>query len=618
LSGIVGILQKDGAPVDRRLLEMLTQFLGFRGPNGREVRTFDALGFGHTMLRTTQESMTEQQPFGLDGRFWITADARIDCRKELRAEIQNTGRRLPRIMNDSELILNAYAAWGEACTQRLRGDFSFAIWDIRERKLFCARDHFGIKPFYYAEVGDTFIFSNTLNCVRLHPLVAAGLNATAILDFLLVGCNWDNATTTFRDVKRLPPGHSLTVCRSESRVQSFWELPLDGRIRYRNEADYVKHFQALLKEAVSDRIRTDRLGIFLSGGLDSSSLAATARHLASVSPVPAKLHAYTAVSKSLLRDSEAPFAQTIAEHLKIPIRFHHLVGSKPFAGWDRENACPEPVDDPFFPDTFDEFRMIASDCPVVFNGEGNDALMSFEMMPYARDLVHRRQWGELLSSAARFLRVRRFPVRGILARVQRLLGRGALVRAFPNWISPNLATASQVKQRWSELGNSAMIQAHPVAPLAYASLTLPSWTQFFETNDPGLTHFPVEVRYPFLDLRIVEFLLAIPPFPWFLEKALLRRTMAGQLPQEILTRPKTPLAEDPLVKHLQLPEAAAIDQTKWERDVEQFVDVAAVPKLAGESSPEKARAGIRPHCLNFWLQYLRPVRYNFVAEAVNG
>ena len=88
---------------------------------------------------------------------------------------------------DSELILHAYAAWGEACVQHLRGDFAFAIWDARRKVLFCARDHFGVKPFYYAELDGVFIFSNTLDCVRLHPDVSGELNESAVADFLLFG-----------------------------------------------------------------------------------------------------------------------------------------------------------------------------------------------------------------------------------------------------------------------------------------------------------------------------------------------------------------------------------------------------------------------------------------------
>jgi asparagine synthase (glutamine-hydrolysing) len=619
LSGIVGIFNKDGAPVDRGLLQALAHFLAYRGPDGREVWVHDAIGFGHTMLRTTRESLNERQPTGLDGRFWITADARIDCRAELRSELESAGRKTSRTIADPDLILHAYAAWNEDCVQHLRGDFSFAIWDIRDKKLFCARDHFGIKPFYYAEIGNTFIFSNTLNCVRLHPSVPDELNDAAILDFLLAGLNCDNATTTFRDVRRLPPARSLAISAEGCRVKRYWEPPIDGRIRYRREEEYVEHFQALLKEAVADRMRTDRVGIFLSGGLDSSSIAVTVRQLLAATSKQSDLRAYTTVYESLIPDSEGSFAKKVAEHLRIPIRLLALDNIKPFERWDDAKiAWPEPVEDPFFADLFDGFQMIGCDCRAVFNGEGTDALMSFQMTPFARDLLRRGEWPQLLTSTSGFLRVRRLPWRGVLARGQKVFGKGQLVPVLPRWVSSHLARPQEVRERWAETRRLAEARRHPIVPRAHALLKLPQWTHLFETNDPGLTRFPIEVRYPFLDLRIVDYLLAIPPFPWFYEKQLLRRAMTGHLPADILARPKTPLAGDPLVAQLRRPETAWIDKVNWNREIDHYVDRSAVPKLAGEASPTKARAGIRPYCLNFWLQFARRVGYNLIAEVRNG
>ncbi|HUJ31690.1 MAG TPA: hypothetical protein VLY23_10455, partial [Candidatus Acidoferrum sp.] len=126
MSGIVGIVHRDGAPVDGGILRALTNFLAYRGPDAREVWSQGPVGFGHTLLRTTPESQAEKQPASLEGRFFVTADARIDARDDLKKELEDAGRKLPRAAPDSELILQAYAAWGEECVDHLRGDFSFA------------------------------------------------------------------------------------------------------------------------------------------------------------------------------------------------------------------------------------------------------------------------------------------------------------------------------------------------------------------------------------------------------------------------------------------------------------------------------------------------------------
>ena len=157
MSGIVGIVNLDGAPVDRDLLWHMTQSMAYRGPDSQDIWVDGSVGFGHAMLRTTWEAQTESQPLTLDGKIWLIADARIDGREELTAKLETKLGRKPllretkRFLNDAELILLAYEAWDEQLVDYLIGDFSFAIWDSRHRKLVCARDHFGVKPFYYAK-----------------------------------------------------------------------------------------------------------------------------------------------------------------------------------------------------------------------------------------------------------------------------------------------------------------------------------------------------------------------------------------------------------------------------------------------------------------------------------
>jgi len=609
----VGIFGRDGAPVDRPLLESLTHFLGYRGPDACEIWVDGPVGFGHTLLRTTYESLAENQPAGLDRTFSITADARIDCRAELVAELTQAGRKIRQAAPDPELILHAYAAWQEACVQHLRGDFAFAIWDARRKKLFCARDHFGVKPFYYAALGSAFLFGNTLDCMRLHPDVSEELNDSAIADFLLFGLNCDETTTTFRDIRRLPPAHFLSVSVEGLRTGRYWSPPTDGRIRYHRPDDYVEHFQMVMQAAVADRLRINRAGIFLSGGLDSSSIAAMARELSVKSGGTTDLRAYTIVYESLIPDREGEHARTVAEFLGIPIRCFSMDGLKLF---DRSNdpafVLPEPVEDPFAAALFDHYKGIAADCRVVLAGDGGDELMYFQMWPYTRDLIRNRHWRRLFTDGRHFLRLRRFPSRGIRSRAERALGKGP---AFPSWFAPELTRRLRLEERWAEITSGARTWEHPIVPKAHASLSGPRWSRVFELADPGLTHSAVEVRYPFLDLRVVNYLLAIPPFPWTFGKQLTRAAMSGHLPESIRRRPKTPLEGDPLVEVLQSPGTAWVDQTRWTEQIERYVNTGALPLLNGQRDSECASNVVRAHSLNFWLQLASGVRYNKYAEA---
>ncbi|MGH9712729.1 MAG: asparagine synthetase B family protein [Candidatus Acidiferrales bacterium] len=619
MSGIVGIYHRDGAPVDRALLTGLTHLLSYRGPDARDTWTGESVGLGHTLLRTTRESLNDHQPATLDGSMSITADARLDSRAELIAELEMAGNKVQRAAPDSELILQSYAAWGADCVLHLRGDFAFAIWDARRKTLFCVRDHLGVKPFYYVDNCDLFLFGNTLECLRQHPEVSEDLNESAIADFLLFGLNCDNAATTFRDVRRLPPAHSLTVTAHGLQVRRYWTPPTDGRIRYRHADDYVEHFQVLLQAAIADRLRIDDVGILLSGGLDSASIAAMAREVASKNGSTSNLRAYTIVYESLIPDRDGAFARKVAEFLGIPIRCLAMDHLRLFDRWnDPEFMSPEPVEDPFFAGLFDQFKMIAADSRVVLSGEGSDNLMHFEMWPYTKDLFHRGEWARIFEEVPRYLWVRPSPWSGVRRRIKGLFGLDSTAPVFPKWIAPDFARRMNLEARWREGVIGTQPLGHPILPTAHASLEVPQWSNLFEHENPGVTRCPVEVRHPFMDLRLVNFLLSLPPFPWFYEKMLLRAAMAGRLPESVRLRPKTPLAGDPLLEQVQMQEAEWMDHVHWTAEVEQFINRPALLPLSAGTVSEQTSALVRPICLNFWLQSARRVRYNLHAEASNA
>jgi asparagine synthase (glutamine-hydrolysing) len=618
LSGIVGIYDRSGAPVDRALLQALAHFLSYRGPDWRDTWSNGPIGFGHTMLRTTRESQIERQPASLDGQLWITADARIDCREELRTKLANHSHgAASRTAPDSDLILHAYAAWGADCVQHLRGDFAFAIWDARKKLLFCARDHFGVKPFYYAELGELFLFSNTLDCLRQHPDVSEELNDAAIGDFLLFGLNCDATTTTFRDIRRLPAAHTMTISSEGLRIQRYWSVPTEGRIRYHRVEDYVEHFQILLQAAVADRTRVDRAGILLSGGLDSGTVAATARELSGRVGGTPDLRAYTVVYESLFPDEEGAYAQETANFLNIPIQFISMDDVQPFERWDDPDLnMPEPVDDPCFAGLFDQFRTISEGCRVVLSGEGNDALMHFQMWPYVKDMVRNREWQSLLTETSSYAWLRPSPLPGIWRRAKNLFGKDPTSPEYPRWLAPDFARRLNLQER-AKQWPAPVSPPHPVLTEGHASLSQ-HWSHMFELENAGVTRCPVEVRHPFFDLRIVNFLLSLPPFPLFFEKRLLREAVAGRLPESIRTRRKSPLAGDPLAAHLRERDMKWLDQRTWSEEMESYVDTSVLATLRRERRSGTVEANFRPICFNFWLQSARRVRYNLHAEVRNG
>ena len=245
------------------------------------------------------------------------ADSRLDARPELAAKLRAAGRRLSADPPDAELLLHAYSEWGARCVEHLLGDFSFAIWDNSSRRLFCARDHFGFRPFYYARTADSFLFSNTLDCLRTCPGVSDGLNDLAIADFLLYDYYLDLSTTVFADIQRLPPAHFLTLEGGNLAVRRYWRLPEAQPLRYRNSSDYVEHFREVFDAAVGDRLRSNAACVALSGGMDSPTVAATARRVLAQRNGPSDLWAFTMVYRSLVPHEEEYFAGLVAKTLGI-------------------------------------------------------------------------------------------------------------------------------------------------------------------------------------------------------------------------------------------------------------------------------------------------------------
>lgn len=620
MSGFGGILHTDGAPIDRAVLQCLVDFLAFRGPDSRGSWMRGSIGLAHTQLRTTQESLTEQQPVGLEEKYWVVADARLDSREALLEELRHAKQKVASSASDGELILYCYATWGTPCVDHLRGDFSFAIWDATHKQLFCARDHFGIKPFYYAQLGGLFLFSNTLNCLRIHPRVSTELNDAAIGDFLLFGLNYDNATTTFRDIQRLPPAHTLTVGLRGLQIRRYWAPPTDGRIRYAKPEEYVENFQSILESAVADRLRADRVGILLSGGLDSSSVAAVAQEVSNRSPDATELRGYTYIYRSLIPDQEEDYAQEVGNFLRIPLKFIPMDKAQLFELWDDpELNWPEPIDNPFMATLADSYRNISEGCRVLLSGEGTDNLMDFQMWPYVRDLRHKGEWRQLLTDVANYLWVRPFPWRGIRARALRLIGKDSDQPIFPKWLAPEFSRRADLEAHWrheNDLPKSW--KAHPIHPRGHGSLALPQWTRLFELDDPGATRCLVETRYPFLDLRMVNFLLALPPFPWLYKKTLVREAMTGRLPERIRTRPKTPLQGDPISAQIQLSGTEHLKQMPWCPELNRYIDRSAMIAPHAKMNQDQASAYLRPYCLNIWLHSAQRIRYNIHAEASNG
>jgi asparagine synthase (glutamine-hydrolysing) len=597
MSGIVGILRTDGVAVESKLIRQLTDSLMPAGPDARATWCAGPVAFGHTLLRTTHESVHEHQPLSLDGQTWIVADARLDARRDLVCAICDDTRELTHVP-DVELVLRAYLRWGEECVDRLLGDFAFAIWDNRRRRLFCARDHMGVKPLYYARVDHWLLFSNALECLRSHPAVSDRLHDLAIADFLLFGVNQDVATTSFQDIRRLPPAHTFTWSEARLGLRRYWTLPIEEPIYYRRDREYTDQFTELLREAVSDRLRTDRVSVFMSGGLDSPALAAAVRNVTGTEDARNRVRAFTFVYDTLIPDSERHFAGLVSSGLEIPIDYYAL--DEP-SRWVLSAArTPEP------PGTVTDvgaesrcYSDMAAHSRVAFDGEGPDNALLYEWRAYLTYLRRSRRWGRLVADAAKHLIAhKRMPLLTTIPRMVRAR-RASRQHApsFPSWMAPELVTRLRLRERWDDL-HAKTDSLHPVRPRAYASLLAPVWQSLFEACQPSYTGVALEVRHPYVDIRLLRFLLRVPTLPWCRQKQLLRRALYGVLPEAVRVRPKTPLTHDPdseLVRQHGLPSALPSPLLETYGDARRLSN-AGLENMAG------LQTALRFVALSYWLK----------------
>jgi asparagine synthase (glutamine-hydrolysing) len=606
MSGIVAVVQLDGAPLDRALLQRMVDGLAFRGPDAEHVSIIGAAGFGQTFLRIDDGVRVREmaQPFTLDGRVWIVADARLDARRDLVAEVTAAGDMVDADASDAELLLRAYALWGDDCVLRLAGDFAFAIWDAPRRRLFCARDQLGIKPLYYAERGASVIVSNTLDCVRLHPGVSSNVHDPAIADFLLFGANQDVTTTAFRDVRRLPPAHCVSWMHGEARTRRYWTLPIDEPIHFRRAADYAERFHELLAEALRDRLRSRRAAVLMSGGVDSPTLAAVSKSVLREDPSPYTLEAITSVYDRLIPDQERRYATLVADHLKIPIRFDVRDDETSIADWERVRIqTPEPVENPpAFAAGLEFMRKVAADRPILLYGEGPDNALRYEWRPYLAHLAATRQIRPLARAiASDFMMHRRVPLLWSLRRIARPPQKEPAY-IWPEWLNPAFAERCGCRERWNvhEALLNASTTEHPTRPGGHHSFAAVVWQELFEECDLTGAMGRAEIRFPYLDLRVLRYLLAVPPVPWCRNKMIIRRAMRTALPRDVLRRPKSGVPGHPDFERVKTSGLPRLVPTP---DLAKYVRPDKIP--VSPRTAVELRAALRPLGLNAWLGGLR-------------
>jgi len=562
MSGIFGLFNQNGAPVAGGELDSMSSLLERRGPDQTAHWHEDSVGLGLTLLTTTPELAFEYQPVRHPATGCvIVADVRLDNREELLAALDL--RDQADTLGDAGLILRAYLAWGEGCLDHFFGDFAFMLWDPRQRRLFGARDHFGMRPFYYHHTpGRFFAFASEPKAILVLPQIPYRINEGRIADFLvplLEGI--DKTSTFFEEVYRLPPAHCVSVTPVRMHIRRYWTLEPGEELRLPSDEAYAAAFLEVFTEAVRCRLRSHGpVGSMLSGGMDSGAVVAVAKDILAGQgrgPLPT----FSAVgpdSENCIETRTIHAALTMDGLDPTLIRHDRLEELMPEL-WEATWNLDEPFEYYFTLARAVYLSAHRRGLRVLLDGVGGDNVLGEGsyiarlirrgrwVRAYRETLSYERFWGKEYPAWREFCRgVRSALATTPIRRLHRqLIGsynlRRTVLRDIRNSrIHPQFAARAGLEARLrTYYANSPIGRAASYVEERAQSLDQPYLIVARERYDRAASAVAVEPRDPFLDRRVVAFCLSLPGEQTFRDgwpKIILRRAMAGRLPDAVRWR----------------------------------------------------------------------------------
>ncbi len=540
MSGFIGLAGTDLRETDHAMLDQCLAPATSSCPDFTGAWKSDRVDLRFAWLKVNDDTAREELPYSLNGRWRMVGDVRLDRRDDLLAQLTKQFDHLDASFPDSYLVLYAYRLWGKACVNKIAGDYSFAIWDEQEQLLFCARDHFGVIPFYYVHHQNGLLFTNFYRSLKEVPGLMAELENDIIRDYLVVGINNSFDRTVYKNIHKLAPAHTLTFHRGQLRIERYWQAELPAQtLNFATEEEYVKRFADILERTVADRLRSPRVATQLSGGMDSSAITAfAAKALASRYPDGFLLQACTIGYQYLVSEREGYFAGLTSRKLGIPLNTYTAEDQLSKLSLRMSSWLPEPAG---IPEASPERAMmddVQATCQVMLTGFGGDPLFLPDLRWWGTRLKQ-GQVGRLLNDLVQYTRLHGHPPgMGVKHRLKRLLLKQQPVTELPGWIHPDVSPP---------VGGN-----HPAGIAGVSNVTMfsnPLWQQFFEMSHPGFNGSRMKVRFPFFCLELVEFLQQVPPH-LLAKKYLLRSVAAPFLPAEVIARPKTPLYGAPHLHNL--------------------------------------------------------------------
>lgn len=549
---IHGILSLDGRDVNNDWLHRMFHSVKTLGPDGGQCQSLGKIALASSLLKTLPEHRFERHAIlhGASQNVYLVADARIDNREEL-FQLLELDEQQNQSISDHQLIVLAYARWKKDCAEKLIGDYAFALWDAVSEELFCCRDIFGVRPFYYYHSEQYFIFSSDLQAFSELDVVPKILDEYYLAD-KIGGLRLRNNRTRYQAIKTLSAAHTLNVSDQQFNLQCYWQPDLTQQIVYSNEQEYVDEYLKLFLQAVHCRLASDHgISSYISGGLDSSSIASVADAMLKKQgrALSAFCHVLPA-DQSNPEEDEKALVQLLVQKNGIDVAWvsNDQFDREAITHWKQQYQMD-----------IGEFKFTsllgAKQCGsrVHLNGGGGDQVATTEGYGLYEYMIRHLDW------------------RGLYKQIKSLDGQRSMPRKFLSvlknhwpWTVPG-HTRRAVHQHLFETCcfNADFVKQADLVKLAeqssrfsierksfQASLlhTLTHGRQAHDKNAQQHYRMQIEPRYPMLDRRLIEYCLAIPLEQHRLggqRRRLIRQAMKKYLPDEIRLRHDKTFSSNP-------------------------------------------------------------------------
>jgi asparagine synthase (glutamine-hydrolysing) len=422
------------------------------------------------------------------------------------------------------------------------------------------RDLFGVHPLFYARVSGGVVHSESLEEVLAHPEVRFDeLDERAVGDYLANGVCGDAAATVFAHVRRVPPAHALTVRNGEAEISRYWSLPSPKVSR-----DAPAQLEAALRASIREKLTASKAVIFMSGGLDSTTLAALAREVAP----DVELLAQTSVYRTRMLSEEEFFAREAARSMGINIRVVPLDEYTPLQALEEKWWTADPGALLTAPASRALHAAAVKHAPLAMHGHPADAILAADLTSHLRSL-------------------------GFLERIAALVRYTIAIRRPPYFFFRELLQGRE----WQPDPLPSWLLARPHLRVETHPLESPIWSSYFEWAHPSTTRTPLEVVYPWFDERVIEAAMAMPPIPWLVEKHVLRRLLHGRVSDTVRLRKKSWLQGDPWRVELPVPHSLEIEAAARYIDPQRF-------RAALSGARSLSNTTLRAIAFEYWLREL--------------